>query len=60
MLIKLQEWIHKISDDDRKRLAHVFRFDSNPREVLDLMGDLRQRYNFIPDDALTTMGNQHE
>ena len=48
MILALQDWIQRISDDDRARLAHVFRFDSHPLEVTELMAELRQRYNFIP------------
>lgn len=48
MLIELQEWIHLISDADRKKLSHVFRIDSHPMEFVDLMCKLRERYDFIP------------
>lgn len=63
--LKLQEWISRISDDDRKRVAHTFRFDAHPSEFLELFNELRQRYDFIPQpipnertDAVESVLNQ--
>lgn len=51
MTLALQNWVYRLSDEDRKKMAHTFRFDSNPKEFLDLMQELRQRYDFIPPEA---------
>ncbi len=47
-ILRLQEWTTQISEADKKKLAHVFRFDSHPQEFIDLMRDFRGRYDFIP------------
>ncbi len=52
VVLALQEWISRISEADRKKLAHVLRFDSHPSEVIDLMRELRGRYNFIPEQPV--------
>jgi len=46
-----QEWVQKISLDDRKKLQKAMRFDSHPREFLDVMAELRSRYDFIPAES---------
>jgi hypothetical protein len=51
MTLALEEWVHRISDEDQKRLAHALRFDSHPREFTELMAELRQRYDFIPTEV---------
>lgn len=48
MKLKLQKWINRVSAEDRSRLLYVLRFDANPKEFIELMASLREKYDFIP------------
>jgi len=48
-MLTLQDWVDRISKEDRKRLAHAMRFESqSPNDFRDVIAELRERYKFIP------------
>ncbi len=38
----IQAWAYRMSIEDQKKLSHVFRFGSHPKEFIDVMVDKHQ------------------
>ena len=53
--LHLQEWVYRISLNDRRRLVDAF---ADPREFNRLMEELREKYNFIPDPSGLSDGTE--
>ncbi len=52
MIHTIQAWAYRMSIEDQKKLLHVFRFGSHPKEFIDVMVELRDRYDFIPEEMV--------
>lgn len=46
--MKLQDWVDRIDDADRKKLSDAMRFSSTPADFNSVMEYLRGKYDFVP------------